>query len=108
MLSYFALDHLTIMWSQFLAYGCCIALEMQELQQGAPHIPLQFVQLGRDGHPMRDAIEKFLVHFNEYWVENMHSRIQETTLLTDDASNIIKQAYLLGTLRKMPNICVFF
>jgi len=52
----------------------------------------------QNGHPMREAIEKFLVHFNDYWVENMHSKIRATTSPTDNASNIQKQAYLLGML----------
>jgi hypothetical protein len=47
-------------------------------------------------HPMREAIENFLVHFNDYPVENMHSKIRATTTATDNADNIQKQAYLIG------------
>jgi hypothetical protein len=50
----------------------------------------------KTGHPMRDAMEKFLVQFNDYWVENVHSRIRATTSSRDDADAIQKQAYLLG------------
>ncbi|RIB07650.1 hypothetical protein C2G38_2045838 [Gigaspora rosea] len=46
-------------------------------------------------HPMREAIKKNLVQFNDYWVENMHSRIRATTSPKDAANNIQKQAYLL-------------
>ncbi|RIB02682.1 hypothetical protein C2G38_2149885 [Gigaspora rosea] len=46
-------------------------------------------------HPMRKAIKKNLVQFNDYWVENMHSRIRATTSPKDAADNIQKQAYLL-------------
>ncbi|RIB17746.1 hypothetical protein C2G38_2312491 [Gigaspora rosea] len=46
-------------------------------------------------HPMREAIKKNLVQFNDYWVENMHSRIRATTSSKDAADNIQKQAYLL-------------
>jgi hypothetical protein len=36
------------------------------------------------------------VQFNDYWVENVHSRIRATTSPTDDADAIQKQAYVLG------------
>jgi hypothetical protein len=51
----------------------------------------------KNKHPMLDAVQTFLVNFNDYWVENMHSRIRATTSAKDSADNIIKQAYLLGS-----------
>jgi hypothetical protein len=50
----------------------------------------------RHNHPMGEAIKLFLVNFNDYWVENMHSRIRASTSPNDNADNIQKQAYLLG------------
>ena len=49
----------------------------------------------KNGHPMREAIEKNLVQFNDYWVENMHSRIRATTSPHDSAENIRRQVYTL-------------
>jgi hypothetical protein len=51
-----------------------------------------------NNHPMGEAIKRFLVNFNDYWVENMHSRIRASTSAKDTADNIRRQAYLLGML----------
>jgi hypothetical protein len=45
---------------------------------------------------MKEKIKKFLVQFNDYWVENIHSQIRATTSPRDDADAIQKQAYFLG------------
>ncbi|CAI2174482.1 12108_t:CDS:2, partial [Funneliformis geosporum] len=37
---------------------------------------------------MKEVLEKHLVQFNDYWIENMHSRIQTTTSQNDNADNI--------------------
>ena len=44
---------------------------------------------------MKEAIKKNLIQFNDYWVENMHSRIQATTTSNDSAENIRRQAFIL-------------
>ncbi|RIB08461.1 hypothetical protein C2G38_2211592 [Gigaspora rosea] len=49
----------------------------------------------KNNHPMREKIEKHLVQFNDYWIENMHSRIRATTSPKDSANNIKLQAYIL-------------
>jgi hypothetical protein len=47
-------------------------------------------------HPMADAIKKYLLYFNDYYVENTHSRIRANTSSNATAENIIKQAYVIG------------
>ncbi|CAG8676030.1 30007_t:CDS:2 [Racocetra persica] len=49
----------------------------------------------KNGHPMKEALEKNLIQFNDYWVENMHSRIRATTSSNDSAENIRRQALIL-------------
>src|SRR5260364_92317 len=50
----------------------------------------------QNNHPIKEAIKLFLVNFNDYWIENIHSRIRASTTCKDNANNIQKQAYLLG------------
>ncbi|KAF0496968.1 hypothetical protein F8M41_020848 [Gigaspora margarita] len=45
--------------------------------------------------PIKEVIKLFLVNFNDYWIENIHSRIRSSTTCKDNADNIQKQAYLL-------------
>lgn len=45
---------------------------------------------------MKEAIAKYLVNFNDYWVENMHSQIRTITSSKDNSIIIQQQAYLLG------------
>jgi hypothetical protein len=47
-------------------------------------------------HPFAEAIKLFLVNFNDYYVENMHSRIRRHTSVNSSVDNIIKQAYIIG------------
>uniref|UniRef100_U9UZM9 Uncharacterized protein n=1 Tax=Rhizophagus irregularis (strain DAOM 181602 / DAOM 197198 / MUCL 43194) TaxID=747089 RepID=U9UZM9_RHIID len=47
-------------------------------------------------HPFADAIEKYLSCFNDYYVENAHSRIRANTSSNATVENIIKQAYVIG------------
>ena len=42
-----------------------------------------------------EAIEKYLVTFNDYYVENIHSQIRANTTSLNSASNLIDEAYLL-------------
>jgi len=51
-------------------------------------------------HPMADVIKMFLVNFNDYFVENLHSQIRANTSPNDSVETIIKQAYVLGKLEK--------
>ena len=46
----------------------------------------------------------FLINFNDYFVENMHSKIHAHTSTNSSTDNIIKQAYLIG----MPIILFIF
>ena len=47
-------------------------------------------------HPFADAVKKYLPCFNDYYVENTHSRIRANTSSNATAENIIKQAYVIG------------
>ena len=46
-------------------------------------------------HPFADAVKKYLPCFNDYYVENTHSRIRANTSSNATAENIIKQAYVI-------------
>lgn len=46
-------------------------------------------------HPFYDTIRKYLVNFNDYYVENWHSRIRANTSSQSSSKNIIKQALAL-------------
>ena len=49
-------------------------------------------------HPLADAIEKYLPCFNDYYIENTHSRIRANTSSNATVENIIKQAYVIGII----------
>lgn len=42
-----------------------------------------------------ESIEKYLVNFNDYYVENIHSQIRANTTSLDSAEAIINEAYVL-------------
>jgi len=42
-----------------------------------------------------EAIEKYLVTFNDYYIENIHGQIRANTRSLDSVSAIISKAYLL-------------
>ncbi|CAB4417283.1 unnamed protein product [Rhizophagus irregularis] len=46
-------------------------------------------------HPFAEAVKLFLVNFNDYYVENMHSKIRSQTPVNSNVDNIIKQAYVI-------------
>ncbi|RHZ51138.1 hypothetical protein Glove_482g51 [Diversispora epigaea] len=46
-------------------------------------------------HPFAKVIKLFLMNFNDYFVENMHSKIRVHTSTNSSTDNIIKQAYLI-------------
>ena len=48
-------------------------------------------------HPFAEVIKLFLVNFNDYYVENMHSKIRAHTSIHSNTDGIIKQAYVIGT-----------
>src|SRR5436190_12876814 len=47
-------------------------------------------------HPILDVIKMFLVNFNDYFVENLHSQIRANTSSSDSVEAIIKQTCILG------------
>ncbi|PKC09312.1 hypothetical protein RhiirA5_127629 [Rhizophagus irregularis] len=49
-------------------------------------------------HPFADAIKNYLPCFNDYYVENTHSRIRANTSSNATAETIIKQAYVIGII----------
>ena len=49
-------------------------------------------------HPFAEAVKLFLVNFNDYYVENMHSKIRAHSPVNGSIDNIIKQAYVIGIL----------
>ena len=49
-------------------------------------------------HPFFDIIRMHLPYFNEYYVENTHSRIRANTSPNATVDNIIKQAYVISKL----------
>ena len=51
-----------------------------------------------DGHKILSRLSQVfsLVNFNEYYIENFHSKIRAQTSKNFTAENIIKQAYVIG------------
>jgi len=49
-------------------------------------------------YPFFDIIRMHLPYFNEYYVENTHSRIRANTSPNATVDNIIKQAYVISKL----------
>jgi hypothetical protein len=49
-----------------------------------------------NNHPFADAVKKHLPCFNDYYVENTHSRIRANTSPNATVENIIRQAYVIG------------
>jgi hypothetical protein len=47
-------------------------------------------------HPFFEAIKNYLVNFNDYYVENMHSRLRANISPTSSTENIIKHAYVIS------------
>ena len=48
-----------------------------------------------NSHPFSESIEKYLVNFNVYYVENIHSQIRANTTSLDSADTIVNEAYVL-------------
>ena len=59
-----------------------------------------------NNHPFFETIQSYLVNFNDYYVENMHSKIRAHTPVNSNVDNIIKQAYVIGIL--FANYFLFF
>ncbi|RIB17302.1 hypothetical protein C2G38_1444600 [Gigaspora rosea] len=53
-------------------------------------------------HPMLEVVKMFLVNFNDYFVENFHSKIRANTSSGDSVDTIIKQACVLDTNKESP------
>jgi len=49
-----------------------------------------------NNHSFYDIIKTYLPNFNDYYVENTHSRIWANTFPNATADNIIKQAYVIS------------
>jgi hypothetical protein len=45
---------------------------------------------------MVEVLEKYLVNFNEYYVENFHSRLRANININQSVESIINQAYIIG------------
>ncbi|RHZ53704.1 hypothetical protein Glove_438g7 [Diversispora epigaea] len=46
-------------------------------------------------HPFIEVVKLFLVNFNDYYVENYHSKIRAHTNTNNNVDNIIKQAFVI-------------
>jgi len=51
-----------------------------------------------NNHPFNESIRSFLVHFNDYYIENMHSRIRAYTTKYSTTDEIIREAFVIGKL----------
>ena len=49
-------------------------------------------------HPFNETIKNYLVHFNDYYVENIHSRIRAYTTKYSTTEEIIREAFVIGKL----------
>jgi hypothetical protein len=47
-------------------------------------------------HPFANALKEHLVNFNDYYVENFHSRLRANTNPHSSLNTIIEQAYVIG------------
>ena len=47
-------------------------------------------------HPFAEILENHLVNFNEYYVENFHSRLHANINVNQNAESIINQALVIG------------
>jgi hypothetical protein len=52
-------------------------------------------------HPFIEVVKLFLVNFNDYYVENYHSKIRAHTNTNNNVDNIIKQAFVIGIITKL-------
>jgi len=59
-------------------------------------------------HPFAEVIKLFLVNFNDYYVENMYSKIRTYTFANSSVDNIIKQTYVIGIFVLLLSICGLF
>ncbi|RIB05534.1 hypothetical protein C2G38_2253762 [Gigaspora rosea] len=50
-----------------------------------------------NNHPFNESIQSFLVHFNDYYVENMHSRIRAYTTKYSTTDEIIREAFVIDS-----------
>ncbi|RIB30868.1 hypothetical protein C2G38_2136145 [Gigaspora rosea] len=48
-----------------------------------------------NNHPFNESIRSFLVHFNDYYIENMHSRIRAYTTKYSTTDEIIREAFVI-------------
>ena len=50
-------------------------------------------------HPFANVLENHLVNFNEYYVENFHSRLRANINVNQNAESIINQALVIGKFK---------
>ena len=50
-------------------------------------------------HPFAEILENHLVNFNEYYVENFHSRLCANININQNAESIINQAFVIGKFK---------
>ena len=60
---------------------------------------IQNVYWKENQHPFVDIFENHLVNFNEYYVENFHSRLCATININQNAESIINQAFVIGKFK---------
>ncbi|CAJ0893809.1 6201_t:CDS:2 [Entrophospora sp. SA101] len=51
---------------------------------------------------MAEALEKYLVNFNEYYVENFHSKLHANININQSVESIIDQAYIIEKIYEIP------
>ena len=49
-----------------------------------------------NNHPFANTLKEHLVNFNDYYVENFHSRLRANTNPHSSLNAIIEQAYVIG------------
>jgi len=50
-------------------------------------------------HPFANVLENHLVNFNEYYVENFHSKLRANINVNQNAESIINQALVIGKFK---------
>ena len=57
-------------------------------------------------HPFANVLENHLVNFNEYYVENFHSRLCANINVNQNAESIINQAFVIGKFKYIYHIYI--
>jgi hypothetical protein len=74
-------------------------------------IPLAFLSdyfyWKKNNHPFAKLLEKSLVNFNDYFVENIHSKIRAQTNKFSSPESIIREAFIIDSCKKSPFVDAF-